>query len=499
MRLLLLLAFAAPALAQWGKDLDEGLARQMLDVVGEDLARILAAAPEERPRLVETFAERHGSERIEAIKRFRGAQLNDVFLALLEHPDWHVRHRALLALETCPPEIEAIWPLLTHPHRRLRERAAITLIRVWDGRKPPADLEKIVANEEDFHVRQCLAALARRIEGTLPLVILQEEALGGRGGLSVVPYISTVPAKTAEPRLGRGPPPFGTRWTWPLLGWGEEEVLDAPLAPFSEGHPGVDKGACLDGAGIYAAATGIVRSLSAGAIVLEHQVARKDPVQATYLHAGGTVFVEPGERVQCGQLLGTVGMGFSAENGGVFAHLEYRIGPPGPPLSFRDAERFLALCVDRTAPLLPPLRPLHASLRSAAREAEREEYGKAEALATRARDAAEPGGEAHADAVFLLGLLAGVPAKGIARARRLRDAGYPGDALRDLEALAAKCGGGVEAEIDAWRQDALFAKALKGEPSVDALERRPEADLSRRLLAEYGDTCLRPRIEELSK
>ncbi len=500
MRLLLLLAFAAPALAQWGKDLDPGLARQMLDAVEEDLARILAAAPDDRPRLVEAFVERHGSERIEAIKRFRGPDLNDVFVALLEHPDWHVRHRALLALESCPPEIDAIWPLLTHPHRRLRERAAITLIRVWDGRKSSADFEGIVANEEDFHVRQCFSALARRMEGTLPLVVLhQEEALGGRGGLSIVPYKNIVDRWAAEPRVGKGPPPFATQWTWPLLGWGEEEIPDAPLAAFGEGHPGVDKGACLDGAGIYAAAAGVVRSLSSDAIVLEHQVARKDPILATYLHASATVLVEPGERVACGQLLGTLGLGFSVENGGVFAHLEYRIGPPGPPPSFRDAERFLALLVDRTAPLVPPLRPLHASLRSATREIEREEYGKAEALATRARDAAEPGGEAHADAVFLLGLLAGVPAKGIARARRLRDAGYPGDALRDLEALAARCDGAVEAEIDAWRKDPLFAKALKGEPRVEALERRPEADLSRRLLAEYGDTCLRPRIEDSSK
>lgn len=491
MRLILLLV-----IAQWGRDLDPGLARQMLATVEDDLAKILAAAPADRPRLIGIFIETHGSERIEAIKRIRSPEINGLFLALLDHDDWHVKHRALLALEACgdATAIDRILPLLSHPHRRLREKAAITLIRLWDGRKPPADWPKLVANEEDFHVRQCLAALARRTEGTLPILVLEpEQVLGGRGGLSVVPYVEDAEPATAEPRIGKGPPPFATRWTMPLLGWGEEEVTDAPLCPFGEGHPGTDKGACLDGAGIYAAADGIVRSLSADKIVLEHQIARKDPLRATYLHAGGTVFVEAGERVLCGQLLGTIGMGHSAENGGCFAHLEYRIGHPGPPSSSYDPERFLALWVGRTAPLLPPLRPLHVSLRSAAREAEREEYGKATALATKARDDAEPGSEAHADAVFLLGLLAAVPAKGIERARRLRDAGYPGDALKDLDAL------GLNGEIDAWRGDPLFEKALKGEPRVEALERRPEADLSRRLLAEYGDTCLRPRIEDSAR
>ncbi len=490
MRLLLLLV-----IAQWGRDLDPGMARQMLEAVEADLARILAAAPADRPGLIGTFVEAHGAERIEAIKRFRNPELKDLFVALLRHDDWHVRHRALLVLEAVgdAAAIEEILPLLSHPHRRLRERAAITLLRLWDGRKP-SDLEKLVANEEDFHVRQCLAALARRMEGTLPVLVLEpEQVLGGRGGLSVVPYVETAAPSTAEPRVGKGPPPFTKRWTMPLLGWGEEEVLDAPLEPFGEGHPGVDKGACLDGSGIYAAADGIVRSLSADEIVLEHQIARKGPLLATYLHAGGVVFVEPGERVLGGQLLGTIGMGHSAGNGGCFAHLEYRIGPPGPPSSSYEPERFLALWVGRTAPLLPALHPLHLSLRSAAREAEREEYGKATALATRARDDAEPGSEAHADAVYLLGLLASVPAKGIARARRLRDAGYPADALRDLEELHA------DKEIAAWHEDPLFERALKGEPRVEALERRPDADLSRRLLAEYGDTCLGPRIEESSR
>jgi hypothetical protein len=481
-RLLLLLAFSSPALAQWGRDTDPGMARQMLQAVEPDLARLLAGGDPS------AFVEKHGSERIEAIKRFRSPELRPLFELLLAHSDWHVQHRALLALESLgdPAAVDAILPLLEHPHRRLREKAAIALLRIWDGRKH--DLAPLLANEEDFHVKRCLEALARRVDGTLPVVVLSRETiLGGSGGLLLAPYAER--GGTHEPRTnGKGAPLPSTRWVHPLLGWGEEEVIDAPLRAFGEGYDAVDKGANLDGAGVYAATDGIVRSVAAGEIVLEHQTPKRDVLRAVYRHTGAVVFVEPGDRVTPGQLLGTIGMGFTAENGGVLAHLEYRIGPPAPPNY--DPERFLSLWIDRTTPLLPPLRPLHPSLRSAAREAENGAYGKAASLATRARDAAEPGGEAHADAVYLLGLLAAVPGKGVARARRLRDAGYPGDALRELELLDAK------AEIAAWRADAAFETALKGEAKLEAAERRADAALLRRLLAEYGDTCLRPRIEE---
>jgi len=481
-RLLLLLAISSPALAQWGRDTDPGMARQMLQAVEEDLAKVLAGGD------ARAFVGKHGSERIEAIKRFRNPELKPVFDLLLAHSDWHVQHRALLALESLgdAAAIDSILPLLEHPHRRVREKAAIALIRLWDGRK--LDLAPLLAREEDFHAKRCLEALQRRVDGTLPVIVLSRETiLGGSGGLLLAPYAES--AEAHEPRAnGKGAPPVATRWVFPLLGWGEEEVIGAPLRAFGAGYDGTDKGANLDGAGVYAATDGIVRSTATGEIVVEHQTPRREVLRAVYRRTGNVAFVEPGERVVPGQLLGTIGMGFTAENGAVFAHLEYRIGPPAPPN--HDPERFLSLWIDRTTPLLPPLRPLHASLRSAAREAENGAYGKATSLATKARDAAEPGSEAHADAVYLLGLLAAVPGKGVARARRLRDAGYPGDALRDLEALDAK------AEIAAWRADAAFEKAMKGEPKVEGAERRPDAALFRRLLAEYGDTCLRPRIEE---
>jgi murein DD-endopeptidase MepM/ murein hydrolase activator NlpD len=470
----------------------------MVAAVEEDLAEFLAAPPADRPALIGKLVEKHGAERIEAWKRFRNPEFRDLFLALLAEDDWHVKHRALLALEYGGDAgtIDAAWPLLAHPHRRLREKAAITLVKLWDGRKPPGDWPRLVAREEDFHVRQCLAALARRMEGTLPVVrVRREETATGRGGVVSAPYIDRMDPAEEPPAANRNHAPPATRWTTPLLGWGEEEVDAAllPRVPYA--------GACLDGAGLYAAADGVVRAVRTGGdagtvIVVEHLLPRRETVTAVYRHGGDTVFVEPGERVATGQLLGTIGLGFSAENGGGFAHLDYRIAG-------RDPQAFLALWMDRTAPLLPTLRPLHASLRSAVREAEKEEIGRAHALATKARDEAEPGGEAHADAVYLLGLLTTAPKAGLERARRLRGAGYPRDALEGLETLATRCRGGpgaeaLEGEIAAWRKDPLLQKAVKGEEKVDAAERRAEKtrDLWRRLLDEYGDTCLRARIEE---
>ena len=51
-------------------------------------------------------------------------------------------------------------------------------------------------------------------------------------------------------------------------------------------------------------------------LVVQHLLEDGRLVNAVYMHGGDTVFVKPGERVACGQLLGTMGLSFSAENGG---------------------------------------------------------------------------------------------------------------------------------------------------------------------------------------
>jgi murein DD-endopeptidase MepM/ murein hydrolase activator NlpD len=126
----------------------------------------------------------------------------------------------------------------------------------------------------------------------------------------------------------------------------QEEVPGIHLQPFENPrknatlvHTGQDVGGCLDGAGLYAIGDGFVRFIATGSdcgtlIVVEHRFAaaaaakdapddRDAHLTAVYMHAGGTVFVEAGESVSTGQLLGTVGLSFSIENGGQFAHLHF--------------------------------------------------------------------------------------------------------------------------------------------------------------------------------
>jgi murein DD-endopeptidase MepM/ murein hydrolase activator NlpD len=64
-------------------------------------------------------------------------------------------------------------------------------------------------------------------------------------------------------------------------------------------------------------------------LVVEHHRAAKELVNAVYMHGGLQVFVEAGEKVTAGQLLGTQGLSFSIENGGHFAHLHLGLYP-GP-------------------------------------------------------------------------------------------------------------------------------------------------------------------------
>ena len=135
-------------------------------------------------------------------------------------------------------------------------------------------------------------------------------------------------------------------------------------------------------------------------------------------------------------------------------------------------------------------------------------FGKAYEAVVRVRDGATPGDVVHADAVYLVGLLEQVPGKAQGRATKLRDGGYAGTALDRLEDAARACraipgADALAAEAARWEADPLFAKALKGEKKLESTAKRaaraksPEKARAmwRKLLDEYGDTCLRPRIE----
>ncbi|MHC4548531.1 MAG: peptidoglycan DD-metalloendopeptidase family protein [Planctomycetota bacterium] len=544
-----LLLLAGAAWSQWGRDINAGMGPQLLRSVEDDLAAIVHAPPAERPRLIEACVARHGVERIEALKRYRNPELKPLFFALLDHDDWRVRHRALLVLEYYGDRavLAKAWLLLTHPQRRLREKAAITCLKLWDDRPPPGDLDRLVAQERDLHVRRCLEALQRRVAGKLEVTrVHQEYVRTARNGLRLTPFLGGMDQlsraapgyrRKTNARTGRrgGRTPPADRWTTPLLGFGEEEVEGVSLQPFANlrqngrvYHTGLDVGAALDGAGFYAAAAGVVRLVHTGSdmgtlIVVEHQLRGGERVNAIYMHGGDTVFVAAGDEVRSGQLLTTMGLGFSVENGGHFAHLHYGLYPGrfdmrhnyGYKLvqdglrDWYDPAKFLPQWIERTRALLPALRPLEPPLARAVRQIERGEHGRAYLDALKVRNAAEPGSEVHVDAVYLLGVLEQVPQNALKRATKARQDGYPQAARQELKSLSLRCAGIRGAEslkqtLDGWDAEPLFQKALRGEDRIEATLKRADKlkdpakarALWEKLLEKYGDTCLKPRIED---
>jgi len=516
----------------------------------EPLLSILGAEGEVRAQRVRDFVARRGLDWIEGIKRFRNAELRDLWLALLEHPDWRVGHRALLCLEYArdASALDAVWPLLAHAHPRLRERAAIACLKLWEGGGAPAALRDALRREEDFHVRRCLEALERRVAGRLePLRVHEEHRVELESGLLLAPFLRgmealerVAPGYTLRPvaRPGAGGAarlPPAARWCFPLLAWGQEEAAGVPLAPFgsprrdgAELHAGHDAGACLEGAGVYAAAAGVVKLVASGGdlgtvVVVAHHVGGGELLCAVYLRGGDTVFVKPGEAVACGQLLGTVGLGFSIENGGAVAHLHVGLyaGPFDPArvrgeapaeaglAGWVDPARALPRLVERTRPPVEDLRPLSGASARVVALVGKGAYGRAHEAARKQRDGAEPGGEAHVEAIYVLGELERGPARALERARKTLALGYPAVALEHLRECAASMKGipGAEelgATARAWHADAAFQKALKAEAAFAAAVRRAAAlkdpaqarALWEQFLAEYGDTPLRSRLGE---
>jgi len=537
-RVLPLLLLAGVVGAEWGRDINAGMGPQLLRSVEPDLVAIVKAKPASRADAIEACIAAHGFERIEALKRYRNPELKELFLALLGHPEWKVRHRALFALEYFDDAdvIAKAWPLLAHPQPRLREKAAITLIKLWDGRPALDDLDGLKKRESNFHVRRCIEALQLTIEGKLkPQEVYQEVVDKQKNGLLLTPFVSGLREKqTPRARSGSGRAPVAERWTTPVLGQGEEEVQGVSLQPFAnlrqEGrvyHTGLDVGACLDGGGFYAAAAGVVRLIHTGSdmgtmIVVQHQLPGGEKINAVYMHGGDTVFVSAGDDVKAGQLLTTMGLGFSIENGGHFAHLHYGLYPGAFDLKHNygykpvksgladwyDPARFLERWTERSRPLVGAVRPLDRELNSAANHLGRGDYSRARADALRIRNGAEPGSERHVDAVYLLGLIEQIPQNALRRARKIKDGGYPRAALKELKAIAPKCKGLRDADklketLAKWEADPLLKKALKGEGRIDSTIKRAERldpakarALWTKLLDQYGDTCLKSRIEE---
>ncbi|MCK6479404.1 MAG: peptidoglycan DD-metalloendopeptidase family protein [Planctomycetaceae bacterium] len=507
MAVLVLLSLGTPSPAaevSFGKDLKPERAREILMEVRPGLLMVVKATPEGRDAAIDAFFPK-ADGLCEGWKRFRNPELKPLFVRLTEASDWHTRHRALLALEYLgdPASLPAAWKQLLHTERRVREKAAIACIKLWDKRVAPLlkpdfrkDVEEMVRAETDLHVRACYEAFLRRIDGTLPVVRMTEEFTEkGEDGLVLAPYLDDwenrrtqapgfVNKVNSQPgTASAAKSPVSASWTVPVLGCGKEEVPAAGLPPFGEVvpgeriHVGQDYAACMDGAGFYAVSDGVVKILWAGwdlgtTVGVEHRVAEDEIGTAVYLYGGDTVFVKPGERVKSGQLLGTVGMGFSTENGGVTPHLHFAVhrGPyEGVHLiPFEPAAKGLQTWLDPGV-WLP-----------------------------RWKDGRPPGTEETASSL-------------LERAGRLRKAGYPRRALWVLTAAekarkGTPCGDEVGAAAKAWREDPAFKKALAGEAGVAAAEEaasKPGKSADPKvkktwesLLAAYGQTDLGPRIRE---
>jgi murein DD-endopeptidase MepM/ murein hydrolase activator NlpD len=550
----------AGALVGWGADVNTGDGPKLIDQFRGDLAAIVKAPAPQRAALVKAFVDAHGLDAIEVVKRCRNPELAELDLALLDHKDWRVQHRALYALEYFrdPSVVARAAKLFAHENVRLRERAVLAALKLWPekGDPPGADeVKKSVAArlriEPDAHVRSCLEALEARIAGKLVVERTYEEfCVTGPDGLKLTPFLdgmdkvgAVAPGYKPKGVSGSGGPDaskFGaaTAWTTPLLLWDDEEVKGTSLQPFANlrqngtvYHTGKDVGACLDGAGYYAAADGVVKFVNSGSdmgtlMVLQHSPDGKSVVNAVYMHGGDTVFVKAGDRVRAGQLIGTQGMSYSIENGGHFAHLHYGTYP-GPfavthnygykPVAagladWLDPAKFLPQWIARTRPAVGELKPMDAALAKAVEAAKDEELAKAlgeidAALAKAATDAV------HADADALRAAVVAAPAAMLKRAESIRDSGWPAAALASLQTAAGHAKGvdggeAVAAALAAWPKDAAFVKALEAEKQFDATDaataklagKKENAEkiaaMWKKLLDAYGDTCLKARIEE---
>jgi murein DD-endopeptidase MepM/ murein hydrolase activator NlpD len=487
-----LLLAAAPATARvrpgWGADLDPAAGGRLVALVRPELAAIVKAAPEKRAALAKAFVSDKGEGACEAWKRFRNPELKPLFRELLVHPEWKVVHRAMLVLEQVegPDFLASAWDHLFHSEPRIRERATLACLRLWDAKRgaplSKGDGRNAIATgiplEPDPHARAALEALLLRMDGKLAPETTGEECIVPlEDGLRWVPLLrgwqdlgkvapGWKPAAASKQGGGKLPPPG--RWTTPLLGWGKEEVAGAGLQPFAnprEGgrvHTGLDAGAALDGAGVYAASDGIVRLVHAGGdmgtmLVLEHALPDGGSACAVYMHLSGTLWVRSGERVAAGRLLGSLGLSYSPENGGHFAHLHYGLYP-GP---FRmDHNYGYKRAADGLSDWLDPASrlPLWA-------------------------DMAGPGAGEKEEAEAL-----------VARASRLRKAGHP---ARAKAVLAAGRSAASSEALAAWGRDPAFAAALVAEKKVQSAEEQAERLASKKDGAAQAKAALEKVAEEV--
>ncbi|MBI2921220.1 MAG: M23 family metallopeptidase [Planctomycetes bacterium] len=562
-RLLLFLSLAATpaAAADWGVDAIPGAGPSLLKNAREDLAKILKAPEKDRGALAKDLVERKGPQLVEVLKRFRNPELRPVVVAMLQSQDWQIAHRGLLMAEAFDDKtlLPDAWKLLGHERARMREKAAIACIKLWDaevGRKISGGdaalmLGGMIEREKDPHARTCLLGLKAAMAGKLGGVWVNPEfVVTLEDELKVAPVVEgfakigeTAPGwrREREPqRAERGAESMAAaaKWTSPVLGWTAEEILSTGRLAFSAQarsgsayHAGVDVAACLDGAGLYAIAEGVVRLIRTGgpegtAIVVEHSLGRGELVNAVYLHAGDAVFVAAGDKVACGQLLGTVGMSFSTMNGGVTSHLHFALYP-GPFDEARlneevadlagigawlDPKAWLEARVEESKSPVEIPTQLNPAFEGVERLMEKAEYGRAwgEAMKIVAGKGVDEAMRSSAQRVTEA-IRKGAQ-EVIGRAQRKREAGYPQEAMEILKSWAPEfrgCPPGTDIEntMAVWPRNEAYKKEVTASKEFTAAEMRvktlQEKGAAKEeiravwegLLKKFGETYVKERIQ----
>jgi hypothetical protein len=330
----------------------------------DPVVRELAEAPDAERRAVEDrLVSELGQPAIEVLVRYREPHLIPALGRLTEHEDWAVRRLAILGLQRNVglSELDRIVARLGDGYPLVREIAASTIAILHGagrkhrelvprdrremaaakdlGRRRKADLAALRTareKEENPYVVETLTAAIETF-GRRPLLLVHVEPAVGDAPVRRVPRtegaeVNAYASASRFDQSGGGRLRKTSGWAYPLQVYPREIMTigsDRPLVPLPSKrdslHFGHDCGWFLEGASIHAVADGVVRWVRSGGdwgvlVVVEYLTEEGEKVVGLNGHCGMWVFAKPGESVRKGQMIATMGLSFSPENGGHGAH-----------------------------------------------------------------------------------------------------------------------------------------------------------------------------------